>query len=1592
MKSESGTLVKAISILFAAFILFSSFPLQVSAENEMTPGIALEKDLTLNTPHTLVGGSSSSTSLQPMVTETGKINVSVDGLGTSGSGIIQVEKPSSGSTVRDAYLLATGVWSSTVPNGSVLIDGNAVYWDTSVDATCHNYWTDVTSLIKPKIDAEPAGRINFTITELNPGYTDGSVLVVIFDDPSQKVDNTVILAFGAQDPAGDTFEIKLAEPLDKSNPDLVIDMGLGISFSYQANGGGQVSQVDVNGERVTSSAGGEDDGNIFGDGLLTVGGLDDSNENPSDPLAGPSNSRTDDELYNLLPFVDNGATNITVYTYNPSTDDNIFFSYVFLKSTTAMVGEGILLSPVSGNVSVGSQYTLASMAQDDDGNPLEGKEVHFVVVSGSNAGQSGSATTDAAGRANFSYFGTFTGTDLIEASFVNTAGETFTSNQASVEWTAPLLLPVANFDSNVTLGIQPFTVSFYDRSENAASWSWDFGDGNSSELQNCTHTYFEPGYYTVSLTVNNSEGSSNTSVREDYIFVQALPIPAFSANITEGTFPLTVQFTDESQYAESVEWNFGDGSSSTTLNPVHTYSEAGLYSVSLAATGNGTSVTKTVEDCINVTIPPVPDFSANVTEGTFPLTVQFTDESQYAESVEWNFGDGNSSTTLNPVHTYSEAGLYSVSLVATGNGTSVTKTVEDCINVTIPPIPSFSANVTEGTFPLSVQFTDESQYAESVEWNFGDGSSSTGLNPVHTYSEAGLYTVSLTATGNGTSVTKTVEDCINVTIPPVPDFSANVTEGTFPLSVQFTDESQYAESVEWNFGDGSSSTGLNPVHTYSEAGLYTVSLTATGNGTSVTKTIDSYINVTIPPVPAFSANITEGLFPLTVKFTDESQYAETLEWNFGDGDSSNELNPIHTYSAAGLYSVSLTATGNGTSVTKTVENYLNVTLLPIPDFGANVTTGPYPLTVQFMDNSSYAESVEWNFGDGSGSNERNPVHTYEERGLYNVTLDASGNGTTVNKTVEDFINVTIQPFPPAANFSASLIRGPAPLTVSFTDESYNAVSWEWDFEGDGQVDYTGKNPVHTYETPGSYDVTLYVSNAYGNDTKVVEDCINVLAHPVISERNLSKTSVYPGEEFTVNLSVETAWDLKNLAVVEDIPEGWTLIPIDNAGAEFDSSSNKWVWENCSAGESRQLIYTLKAPLDSDFGIFEIKGNVSAEDLVSISVEGENEVTVTPIADYNPKALKLLHVGDPDQEFNISTHMLCNFTWYVNGKESSEGNAENNAYASLVLSPEALWKNGDFKNNYTSVENSSLFAGKYAVTTRVSNGSAAINHTWNFIITDSAESKENINNTVVLPVREVQRNESVTFDFTEDPDNTDDNSILGVSFNASSAGNVSIFVEVLNDRASEVSENPEGDVYQHMNIHLSNHTVMNETGSDSKFIDFRVSRSWMEKVVPGTVRLNRYHDGEWQLLNTWETGSDAKYYYFRAETPGFSPFSITGENISTPPVSTPHSGGHGTGSATIVPASSAAEDGNVNDAGNEDTDSALSGESDDSGENSASGSRELDVDKEGQNTTELDQEGVSGQETGHKISFSISILLLLLIIGAYLVYRQTKEKK
>jgi hypothetical protein len=368
-------------------------------------------------------------SIDPVVTETGFISLSVDGLGTNTPpGTIQVNKPA-GATVRSAFMAAasTGEINYQIPNGDVKIDGVGVNWDASAPSSINswNYWANVTALVKPKIDSSPAGLVDFSIDEVNTFSIDGEILAVIFNDPNQTTSNTIILLFGAQDVTGDTFNIGLAQPLNKSDPNLVLDLSLGISYGWQ--GSSQYSTINVNTVRMTSSAGGQDDGAENNGALLTVGGIGDSNANPPDPNALPNGDpRLDDELYSLLPFVNTGDTQITVYTQNPSMDDNIFFGALFLASTTAVVGEGIVLAPASDTNPINTPHTVEATLQDNAGHPIVGRAVTFNIVSGPNSGTTLIQTTNANGKANFTFSSYILGTD-------NT-GQTITSNRVTKTW------------------------------------------------------------------------------------------------------------------------------------------------------------------------------------------------------------------------------------------------------------------------------------------------------------------------------------------------------------------------------------------------------------------------------------------------------------------------------------------------------------------------------------------------------------------------------------------------------------------------------------------------------------------------------------------------------------------------------------------------------------------------------------------------------------------------------------------------------------------------------------------------------------------------------------------------------------------------------------------------------------------------------------------------------------------------------------------------------------------------------------------------------------------------------------------------------
>jgi hypothetical protein len=401
--------------------------------------------------------------LSPFTNQNGKIYMSEDAIGTNdpAGGPIRVHKNNSSTTVAQAWLFAAAIPQYTLVDGDVTLNGTSLTWDPAFNAvnsvfgeTINTRGVDVTSIVKPVVDSAPAGDVTFTAAEPNQtGNIDGEVLAVILNDPTLPTNNTVSFLFGALAPTGDNFSIGLAQPLNLSDPNLALTMSLGDSFGYQGPPAtGQFSQIDVNGNRMTTSAGGNDDSvckndspqdfqNCVNGTLITVGGIGDSTANPPDPNATdstcgpPGPPRCDDELYDLKPFVKNGDTSIKVATLNPSDDDNIFFTGFQLNSAAAVVGEGILLSPTTATNPVGGTHTVTATVRDTNGDPIPNIVVTFKVTAGPNAGQTGTGTTDSGGHATFTYTDTGgAGTDSIVATFKDVTGAMFTSNTAFKTW------------------------------------------------------------------------------------------------------------------------------------------------------------------------------------------------------------------------------------------------------------------------------------------------------------------------------------------------------------------------------------------------------------------------------------------------------------------------------------------------------------------------------------------------------------------------------------------------------------------------------------------------------------------------------------------------------------------------------------------------------------------------------------------------------------------------------------------------------------------------------------------------------------------------------------------------------------------------------------------------------------------------------------------------------------------------------------------------------------------------------------------------------------------------------------------------------
>lgn len=650
--------------------------------------------------------------------------------------------------------------------------------------------------------------------------------------------------------------------------------------------------------------------------------------------------------------------------------------------------------------------------------------------------------------------------------------------------------PVGKFSTLPGGGCVPFTYTgsaVITDPKGIASYSWDFGDGSTSDLKNPQHTYSSFGTYFVKLYYTTNDGCSDSIATNNKLQAGTPATVDFTAAPLTSCADQNIQFTNLSPSTDSWAWDFGDGQTSSDQNPQHKYSDSGPFSVQLTVTNSGceTKIKKT--DFITI-LPPAAKFTP-VVDCSNKTHVSFLDNSTLPQTWAWDFGDGSTSTAPNPDHTYAALGTYDVTITVTNGSCTTTKTTtlklvdehadftasDDtvCNNapVTFNVINSDPANIAKYTF------------------DFGDGiiTNSTTNKILHAFAAPGIYTVKLTITDiNGCTSSLTRSKYITV-IGPVAAFSVSPTTGCRGLDVTFTDHSitdgiHVIKSWEWNYGDGSTDNLSSPpfAHIFNAAGSYRVILKITDtNGCFDSSILTNPIQI-IAPSADFSSEDTLACIESNVAFKNlstENNSSDNLTyiWTLGNGSIST-LDSVNTkYDSLGLYSVKLVAIdANGCKDSVQKNKYIRISI-PKAGFTINDSVASCtPFEVNFTNTSVNNRGQLWDFGDGSSSNLKNPVHYYSKPGTYIATLYATLPGGCVDSFKRKIIL-----HPSAATFKYKPLSGCSSVNAAFHVSTESLVDYFWDF-GDGNTLLTNdSNTVHIYQGPGNFVPKVILTNSAG---------------------------------------------------------------------------------------------------------------------------------------------------------------------------------------------------------------------------------------------------------------------------------------------------------------------------------------------------------------------------------------------------------------------------------------------------------------------------------------------------------------------------------
>lgn len=401
-----------------------------------------------------------------------------------------------------------------------------------------------------------------------------------------------------------------------------------------------------------------------------------------------------------------------------------------------------------------------------------------------------------------------------------------------------------------------------------------------------------------------------------------------------------------------------------------------------------------------------------------------------------------------------------------------------------------------------------------------------------------------------------------------------------------------------------------------------------------------------------------------------------------------------------------------------------------------------------------------------------------------------------------------------------------------------------------------------------------------------------------ANREISAEKVNSGESFAVTVHIITDQDIEALTLDENLPEGWQVSQWENNGAVFQETSTfkastlEWIWvENLSAGEEKTVVYNVTVPSNSEPGNFTLSGRISAYSVPAVSVGGFSEIMVTSSPEANFSATPLLGPAPLIVQFtDISNFNPDSWEWDFDGNGNIDSNEKNpvytyenpGTYTVILKATNSTYENNTYGNStrkkagYITVTEKPSSSGEN-VGSEESRGGSSGGGGGSGGGAGSPESTKNVE-LKEISNEQVFKGTHTCFTFKGEA-----NEIVSVEFDPKrSFGKTTAIAEMLKNTSSIVKEPAPGTVYRNINLWVGNSGFSNQENFENARINFRVSRAWIikQKVNEDAITLYRYSEGAWNPLPTTLSGEDEVYFYFTAETPGFSPFAISGSEKRT----------------------------------------------------------------------------------------------------------------